>query len=203
MSQWHQFQVTKRNNISYQIYSTKDDRLEKLTYSFFGFSIVNWIAENEQLYRCCYTDVVGSPSPFGLPCGRGEGTRRILVLSRWNLPDSPKLPFLIYPPFPIKACNPPPPKSSTSYTPPDRVITTIVTKYAQGKALSLFKAGIYSRIRKHLGNYAKTIIRLRLREDFFNNFLDLVWGIIEQYSLSLQRIIVSYKENNFSANSFN
>lgn len=71
------------------------------------------------------------------------------------------------------------------------------------KALSLFKAGIYSRIRKHLGNYAKTIIRLRLREDFFNNFLDLVWGIIEQYSLSLQRIIVSYKENNFSANSFN
>ena len=38
---------------------------------------------------------------------------------------------------------------------------------------------------------------------FFNNFLDLVSGIIEQYSLSLQRIIVSYKENNFSANSFN
>ena len=47
------------------------------------------------------------------------------------------------------------------------------------KALSLFKAGIYNRIRKHLGNYAKTIIRLRLREDFFNNFLDLVSGIID------------------------
>ena len=71
------------------------------------------------------------------------------------------------------------------------------------KVLSLFKAGIYNRIRKHLGNYAKTITRLRLREDFFNNFLDLVSGIIEQYSLSLQRIIVSYKENNFFANSFN
>ena len=71
------------------------------------------------------------------------------------------------------------------------------------KALSLFIAGIYNRIRKDLDNYAKTIIRLRLREDFFNNFLDLVSGIIEQYSLSLQRIIVSYKENNFSANSFN
>ena len=107
MSQWHQFQVTKRNNISYQIYSTKDDRLEKLTYSFFGFSIVNWIAENEQLYRCCYTDVVGSPSPFGLPCGRGEGNPQDFGFVTMKFAWFPKLPFLIYPPFPIKACNPP------------------------------------------------------------------------------------------------
>ena len=83
---------------------------------------------------------------------------------------------------------------------PDRVITTIVIKYAQG---AFFIYRIYNRIWKHLGNYAKTIIRLGLREDFFHNFLDLVSGIIEQYSLSLQRIIVSYKEKNFSANSFN
>ena len=149
------------------------------------------------LHGCCWV-----PFPLRTPVRKGGGDPQDFGFVTMKFAWFPKLPFLIYPPFPIKACNPPP-KSSTNYTPPDRVITTIVTKYAQGKALSLFKAGIYNRIRKHLGNYAKTIIRLRLREDFFNNFLDLVWGIIEQYSLSLQRIIVSYKENNFSANSFN
>lgn len=77
MSQWHQFQVTKRNNISYQIYSTKDERLEKLTYSFFGFSIINWIAENEQFYidvvqmllhGCCWV-----PFPLRTPVRKGGG----------------------------------------------------------------------------------------------------------------------------------
>lgn len=132
MSQWHQFQVTKRNNISYQIYSTKDERLEKLTYFFFWF-LHHKLNRRERtvLHRCC-TDVVTRMLLGPLPPSdsRAEGERG--PAGFWFCHDEicvipPSCRFLIYPPFPIKACNPP--KSSTNYTPPDRVITTIVTKY--------------------------------------------------------------------------
>lgn len=113
----------------------------------------------------------------------------------------PSCRFLIYPPFPIKACNPPPQifhQLHTSWSSNYHNCNKICVRrflYLKPEYTTEFESTWAITLKQLLASGSGKI--------FFNNFLDLVSGIIEQYSLSLQRIIVSYKENNFSANSFN